>query len=372
MAGARATDLKGSGGEQGEFSDLFNAEARSRYKPSMMPRPARTILLALLLTACSSDPAKTPADLGKTPQDGSGTCSIPDGGAKNASLLVGTFQVSLHAATTSNAAYTSLIGKVDDGVTPAATIWEEKSKDGSCRLLTPRVPFCATSCGSKVCVEDDTCQAYPTAHSVGNVAVSGIHTGAGATSFSLTPTKTSSTVNYQVPSGTTLPYPAFSEGEKIAFAAEGGECFAPAFKLESTGIAPLVLADGTLTLDASTALKVTWTAAGQTGISKIHIKLDISHHGGSKGMVECDTDDTGSLDISASLISALLKLGVAGFPTIIVTRSATGTALIPAGKVQLVIYSEAEKSVTVPGVTSCNKDEDCEGGKKCQTDLTCK
>jgi hypothetical protein len=106
-------------------------------------------------------------------------------------------------------------------------------------------------------------------------------------------------------------------------------------------------------------------------VTSVHVKLDISHHGGSKGEIACDVDDKGALTIASELISALLDLGVAGFPTVRVTRHLEGEAKIPAGRVQLIVSSLAEEAVVVPGLVSCAGADDCPEGKTCLGDLTC-
>jgi hypothetical protein len=261
--------------------------------------------------------------------------------------------------------YTSLVGKIYDGSSPSQLVWENDMTGGGCVLLTPRVPFCETSCGgSAVCVEDGVCEPYPAAQSVGDVTATNIRTLAGATTFVMTPIAN----NYQADEA--LAYPAFAEGDDVALAAAGSD-FASAFELHAQGIAPLVLSDDALALDAASALAVRWTPPDSSGASRVLVSLDISHHGGTKGKIECDVADSGSLDIPASLISRLLALGVAGFPTIVVTRESRGTATLALGDVELVVYSRIERSVEVPGVLSCTDDAECESPATCQPDLTC-
>lgn len=312
-------------------------------------------LLSLSYAACSgsSDMSSTPADT---------SMGNPD-------VLAGTFQVSLVAPDSSlgSAGYTSLVGKVADGPTPATILWTESSRSGSCVLKKPRVPFCEQSCtGGAVCVDDNKCQSYPTAKSVGTVRVTGIRSASGATEFSMDPVAGS----YQ-PLGDSLPYPAFSEGAAIQLTSSGGAY--AAFTLKSTGIAPLQLLTDPIPVQSGQPVKLSWTPPGQTGISSIHVKLDISHHGGTKGMIECDSDDSGSLEIAPSLVTELLNLGTAGFPTIVVTRSATaGSAVIAPGRVELGVSSAVERAVQIPGVVSCSDSSQCSSGQTCQKDLTCK
>jgi hypothetical protein len=295
-----------------------------------------------------------------------------DAGVGNPDVLVGTFQVRLIPPVPASGAaaevpgYTSVIGKVSDGPTPSLTIWEEAARDGDCRLLKPRVPFCSQSCGgSAACVEDSQCQAYPIAKSVGAVRVKGVKTSSDTADFSIDPVAT----GYQLPAGMTCPYPAFAEGDDITLESSGG-AYAP-FTLLANGISPLDLQKESLAIESQKPLSLTWTPPGQSGISTIYVKLDISHHGGTKGMIECTADDKGSLQISSSLLDKLIALGVAGFPTIVVTRHATGSTVISPGRVDLEISSEIEESVAVPGIVSCNSKEDCPEGQSCLTNLTC-
>jgi hypothetical protein len=331
--------------------------------------PATLFLFpTLALPACggsSDSPASAgaPGGAGASSSGGS-TGSAGASGSGDSSQLVGSFQVKLTPASDLGDATTNIVGKVYDGPTPASTIWEKPQVEGACTLTTPRIPFCNTSCGGgSVCVENDTCQPYPTAHGVGTVTVSGVKTSGGQSSFTMTPISN----NYQPT--TSLAYPPFAEGDAVTLAAAGD--FFPAFSVMSEGIAPLALTSTELALKSGQALALTWTK-GSSGNATIHVKLDISHHGGTKGQIECAAPDTGSLEISGALIGKLLSLGVAGYPTVIVTRQTVGSTTISAGRVELVVSSVVEQAVTIDGLTSCTDDDDCSPGQTCQTDLSCK
>jgi hypothetical protein len=335
-----------------------------------LARAALFLSPSFALTACGGS-SDNPAGSGGTGAASAGAGSTSGSsnaagaaGAGDSSQLVGAFQVKLTSASELGDAATNIVGKVYDGPVPAATIWEKPQVDGACTLTTPRIPFCDEPCsGGGICVEDDTCQAYPTARSVGTVTVNGVKTSEGQSSFTMTPIAN----NYQPT--VSLAYPPFAEGDSVTVAAAGD--FFPAFSLASKGIAPLVLTSTDLALKSGQALDLTWTK-GAAGNSTIHVKLDISHHGGTKGQIECDTDDSGSLSVSAALISKLLSLGVAGFPTVIVTRQAIGATTISAGRVELVVSSTVEQGVSIDGLNSCNKDDQCPKGQTCQSDLSCK
>jgi hypothetical protein len=280
--------------------------------------------------------------------------------------LLGSFKVEVTADESGpTMGTTSVLGKVTSGATPSAVVWEEAGAEGACRLEKPRVPFCTPSCGADVCVEDDVCRPYPTAQSVGAVTLTGVRLLDGTSDLALKEVAKA----YQPPAGTMFAYPPFQEGDAVKVSAAGGDL--PGFDLQTTGVAPMWLSNENLTLEEGEPLELTWEAAADPRASSIHLKLDISHHGGSKGMIECDQDDTGTLSIPAALVTELLGLGVAGFPTVIVTRSASARTSVGSGDVALTIASTIERGVTVPGVESCTDDAQCPTGETCQADLTC-
>ncbi|MFH0902347.1 MAG: hypothetical protein V2A73_17075, partial [Pseudomonadota bacterium] len=320
------------------------------------------IVLALSVAACT--------DSGEATPDAGESDARIDAAAGDPSVLVGSFQVVLVPPDTASATpgYTRVVGKVYDGPTPAQLVWEESRTAGECRLLEPRVPFCSKPCeNGSVCVEDGKCQAYPASQVVGTVKVTGIRTEAGATEFSMEPIANS----YQPPAGTSLPYPAFAENDTIRFEASGSSFTAP-FTLQANGIGPLELANDTIPLEQGKAVMLSWSPPGEGVASQIQVKLDISHHGGTKGMIQCEATDDGSLELAATLVTDLLNLGVAGFPTIVISRSAVGSATIVSGRVDLVVASQIEREVEIPGLDSCDDNEDCPKGETCQPDLTCK
>lgn len=346
-----------------------------RTSPMFAPLALLAALAGLSLLACSP-PAETEntSDGGTGGGTGGGTTGGGSGGAATGDpdVLVGSFQVQLAppvAAMNGNPASegkTSVLGKIYDGPTPSQLVWEQGTKEGACQILTPRVPFCSTPCGgSAVCVEDETCQDYPAAHSAGTVTATGIATTSGEAAFVMAPVAN----NYQPPAGVQLAYPAFAEGDEIRMEASGD--FFAAFTVTSAGVSPLVVTNDTIPLQAGTAVPLAWEPPQDPDLSTIHVKLDISHHGGTKGMIECDAADTGSLELPAALVTELLGLGVAGFPTVIVTRRAVGSVTIAPGRVDLVVSSSVEHAVQIDGVTSCSADADCPDGQTCQSDLTC-
>jgi hypothetical protein len=271
--------------------------------------------------------------------------------------------------TSATAGFTALLGKVFDGPTADTTLWVKQSEAEGCTLLIPKAPFCEQGCGSgSVCVADDKCQKSPTAIGLGTLSVQGVKTPTGETAFSIDPTKQTK-FTYQAP--VTLPFPAFAEGDPIELSLSGDSGIA-AFTLKGAGIAPLELVGAEkYPLSKGKPVELAWTAPSKAGGSRLQVKLDISHHGGSKGKIECDVADDGSLTIPATLVDALAELGVAGFPTIVLTRSAITSSSTALGRVDLRVYSYVERAIEVPGVVSCSGAQDCPAGKSCREDLTC-
>lgn len=282
--------------------------------------------------------------------------------------LAGTFEIELVAPDTDTPGRTTVVGVVYDGATPQNIIWERSMMSGDCELLTPRVPFCATPCGSgAACVADNTCQPYPSRQAVGTVHVDGlVLTGGGTGGFDMTPIGNS----YSPPASVTIAYPGFGEGDEVTVESSGSE-FACAFSASARGIPPLTVTTSQPALAQSTALDLAWTAPADTAAAIVDIHLDISHHGGTKGKIACRTADDGQLRIDAVLVDGLLALGAAGYPTIILSRDIVGSTVISAGRVDLVLRSQIELPITVPGVMSCTEDNQCPQGQTCRDDLTC-
>lgn len=291
--------------------------------------------------------------------------SAPDARPGDPDVRVGAFAVDLIAAEGATAARTSVIGTVHDLATPELLQWDVTQTSGACKLLMKRVPFCATPCGtSAACVADGVCQPNATAQAVGTVHVTGVGVVGGNADFTMTPVQGS----YQ-PVGIALSYPPFGTGDPVRFAADGS-AFTAAFAIDGSGIDPLALTSSDPDLARDTAIALTWTAPASS-TATIVVKLDISHHAGTFAKIECSAPDNGALTITGPMITGLLDLGAAGFPSIIVTRISTSSTVISAGRVDLELQSQVQRPVTVPGVQSCDGDEDCTPPQTCRNDLSC-
>lgn len=327
--------------------------------PSFLVPGAALLALAFVAGACSSGSTESAATTTPTTDAGT-TPAVTTPGDPN--VLAGTFQVKVGEFSA-----VSFIGKVYDGPPLTDVIWEASLTEGDCKLLVPRVPFCNTPCGSgAACVENDVCKPYPVAHSVGEVTVTGVKDTTGGSSFTMKPVANS----YQPAGGIQLAFPPFVEGAALKLVAAGD--YYGSFTIETKGVLPLVPGFDSLALAKGKGAKLTWSVPGAEAGTKIDVKLDISHHGGIKGKVECTTADDGELELSATMISALIDLGVAGWPTIVVARKAVGSTTISPGRVEFIASSEVERAITLEGVVSCTDSSQCPQGQTCQNDLTCK
>jgi hypothetical protein len=297
---------------------------------------------------------------------GSGCTSDPDapgasgaGGMGGTSTMFGGIAVKLIEANsaTGASAYTSLLGKFQDGPQPPVVPLEVADVVGDCALLVPSFPSCIPQCpSSAACTEDDVCTRFPSALNVGTIEVEGL----GSAPFSMQPV--TAAFAYQPPM--TLANPPCEEGAVARATAEG-------IALESTCIAQLELTlDDVPEVRSGEPVPLSWLPPSVAGISEVHIVLDVAHHGGKKGEIVCNVPDTGSFEIPEPLVTDLVELGLAGFPTVVVTRVSAARGA-PAHDVALRITSPIERLVST-AVTSCTSDTDCPTGTTCQVELVCR
>jgi hypothetical protein len=332
------------------------------------------IPFAFAVLACGDDSGPSNSDSGRSGSaagSGAGKGGAGAGGSAGASAgaggaaagssdskLYGYFNIVMNPAIEDTAANTTILGKLYDGQNPTPMTWQKKDAAEDCELDTPNAVLCQPSCGSSaVCVSTNTCMPYAVAQTAGTVTV----TGLGSAEIKLEPRAN----NYQLPAGTTLAYPPCAAGAKISLAADGGGHGALA--LEAACITPLE-APASVKLTKGQPLALRWTGA-TAGDARVHVLLDISQHGTSKGRIECDTNDDGTLDIPAKLSDALIELGFSGFPTVVLTRA---TESEPAsGGVVLNVSAPYRAAIQIEGLMSCTEDSQCPPGQKCASDLKC-
>lgn len=306
------------------------------------------------LGACSSsedkDTSNPNGNAGSPTSNAGSPNSGGSGGGGNAPSVDenvhGSVVLSLIAPTDTGDGRASLLGRFFDGATPEALPLKLAEEQGDCRLMVPALPFCSEACAPDVCTADDVCTPYPKPQDVGALSVSGL-----GDALELTPK--SSMFIYQPAS---LAYPPCAGGDPIKVTGAGlaldANCVTP---LELSGPDPIPVKSGE-------SVKVEWVAqAGDA--TRIRIGLDISHHGGKKGEIDCEVADTGSFEIPADLVTKLINLGLAGFPTINVNRVSVGSAS-GAPNVSLVVTSDVTRAVDT-GVESCLDNSACKAPQTC-------
>jgi hypothetical protein len=202
---------------------------------------------------------------------------------------------------------------------------------------------------------------YPDSQDVGDITVRGLDLDTG--SVTLEPFAPS--FFYQ---SAELAYPPCREGTPLHLESA-------AFTAEATCIAPLIVDQDPVRVRTGEPVSLTWDPPGSAedpsqSTTRIQILLDISHHGGKRGDILCDVPDSGSYTIPQNMVAALVDLGLAGFPSVILTRRSTGTTTLP--EVNFIVAATVERPVDT-GVHSCLNDEDCPGGQTCNRQtVTCR
>jgi len=285
-------------------------------------------------------------------------------------MRVGGFSVELKRNEGSTP-YTAIQGGVQNAVDPTA-VWDVKEKNGDCSLMLGRLLACNPDCAvGKKCAGSNMCIDAPTNRDLGTVTV----TGLGASVALEKQTNTSYSHNL------TDKYPPFAPEAEVGLKSTGGAI--SALTLAGRGIEPLDFPGTGLMVSRNQPLPITWTASAKNKSARVHIKLDIAHHGNIAARIECDVADSGSTTIPAALVTKLMDQGLAGFPSIALTRQTVDSATVPGGCADFVVASSEERLVDVEGVISCNtqdptcppEDKECKAcpaGMACGRDFRCK
>lgn len=327
--------------------------------------------LALGLAACggggtseSAGGAGASGGTGTIPTGGGG--AISTGGSTTAPTTegpYGAFDIEYDPGTKTVKPSTKISGIMRDGTPTESTLWEKKKTEGECSLYIPRAPFCESCVAPQVCVADNVCRTPPASYPVGAVTLTGLTSPSGANPLELILINSDVLTNYQC--AETLPMPACTEGGAIRLDATGAGQF-PAFSIAGQCIAPLVVSNPKISIESGKDFSLTWTPGAVTD-ARIGLTFNLSHHGGSKGKLICETADSGSLRVPGTLIKALIDLGVSGFPSADVKRVYTGKAAVGTGQAELRLTSSLAFEVEVPGITSCNTSADCTAPETCQS-----
>jgi len=294
-------------------------------------KSAQSLIAGFLALGCESSAPENP-----TPEI--------DGAAE----LFGAVTVNLREAIEGRDAFSVVSGTVYDGPSPLSFGLEPVLEEGECQLREVTHPFCDPACdGTSLCVRDGECMPYPRAQDMGELEVTGLLTAVTLPAFP-------PNFFYQ---SEELAYPPCEEGATVTLSGKS-------FQAETQCVAPLVVDPASpILVRRGEPVVLTWEAPGDPDLARVHILLDVSHHGGKRGDIVCDVPDTGHYEIPATLVTPLVDLGLAGYPSVILTRRASGVSSPP--EVEFSVAAAVERAVDT-GVRSCVPGvEDCPDGQTC-------
>ncbi|MFZ5891872.1 MAG: hypothetical protein ACOY0T_12530 [Myxococcota bacterium] len=280
---------------------------------------------------------------------------------------VGTLTLRVVPPTTTPATvpgYSEFGGSVNDKVNPS-DVWVENKKEGGCRLITGPKLSCATACPvGEVCAGNNVCVSAPAGQDAGAISISGLSSAVSAKFLT-------SGVYYQPL--TDFPFPPAAAGADVTLQAAGAKV--PAFSLKASGIDPMIMPESQIQLDTTKPLTITWNAPSAAAKSRVTISLDLAHHGNVAAKLVCDEEDTGSATIPVSMLTALAAEGIAGFPSVSVTRRSVASTTLAAGCVEFSVASFVNRELTLPGLVSCSCPnstcEPCTADQMCKANYTC-
>lgn len=305
-----------------------------------------------------------------TPSSGgsSGAPSVPDPvspatfsyAACEEEAKVGEFRIDLAPDFPDAPQFTSITGSVADGVVPVH-VPITQSEEGDCRLLVSPQFSCDPTCAGTETCGPDGCIPYPSAQSVGDVTIEGLLV---AMTLSQSARNT-----YSNPASAMLPHPGVDAGSSVTLTATGD--VVAGFSLLGVGIEPLAVPTTVPQVSPDQPVSVAWSAPASAGASRMVLALNLDNHGVSTARIECETDDDGSYDIPAPLVTELMGQGLSGFPSLTLRRQVADSTTLEPGCVQFSVVSELVMDVEVEGLVTCSSADDCPSEQECLPNLSC-
>jgi hypothetical protein len=258
----------------------------------------------------------------------------------------------------SNEDYASVAGAVADGVVPTDVLTELLT-EGDCTIWRRENPFCDPGCDpGYTCDLSGECVPYPTNQAVGTVTISGL-----LGDVAMEPVEPGATYF-----DTSLPNPPWDPGVVATLRSGGGAH--DAFTLHGVTPETMAIEDADWLLVPGEDLTVTWAPAAEGARTSVELGLRIDQHGLTPSTLRCIFPDTGTGTVPASVLDALIDVGLTGFPNGILTRqSIDSTDLSGGGCAELRLQSSQLAEVEIEGYTPCRRDEDCPDGQECNEAL---
>lgn len=317
--------------------------------------PAALALTGVLALGCgSAAPAQPASDAGISALDAQAgdAASLPAPPLRGACPLderLGGFVVEAQED------FAFVDGKASDRVNPSS-VPDEVLTLGGCRLLRRRILSCEPPCSpGETCDAQSRCVPYPRQQDLGVVTVTGL-----VREVVLEPRAPGN--NYF---DTDLPTPPYRLGQAIGLRSTAGAL--GVLELRGWGVEPLQLgAPARLALERGRDLRVSWPPPREaTADTRVELRINIDQHGASPTNLVCELPDTGSATISATLVDALLNLGVSGFPNAALARRTADAARVPGGCVELEVRSPQAIEVRVGGHVPCMTQAQCPPELRC-------
>jgi hypothetical protein len=231
--------------------------------------------------------------------------------------------------------FSSISGKVEDGVQPVRLL-EETLVDGDCRLLRRPNPQCDPACtAAEVCDLDDTCVPQPTTQDVGEVTLAGL-----VDEVAMTPVEPGN--NYFA---TGLSHPVFDPGALVTLTSTAGRY--GELRLNGVGPESLTVLGDDWTVRAGAPLTVSWNAPAAGVRTTVRLELNIDQHGLTPVTVVCELADTGTATVSATIVDGMFDAGSSGFPRGSLTRRTVDSQSVDDGCIELVVATPRSHTLRV-------------------------
>jgi len=248
----------------------------------------------------------------------------------------------------------SISGKVAAGVVPQA-VQDEILSEGYCRLFKKRNLFCDPPCDSEhTCETGNQCIIFPRNQDAGTVTIEGLPL---VVNMSALPPGNNYAFN-------DVDNPPIEAGKTIRLSSTDG--YAGSMLMHGVGVDELEVPEEIWLMDRDSDLEISWDAPSGAVRSKVLAIMSVDQHGSSPVTLRCELDDTGSAQIPAAIINALLDSGISGYPNgRLVRRTADSMSIEAGGCVELLVTSPREVTVRVKGFVPCDKPEDCPEDQTC-------
>lgn len=201
------------------------------------------------------------------------------------------------------------------------------TKEGKCTMMVKVNPFCDPACdpSTQQCSLAEKCEPNPENLDVGSMTITGM-----GEEVAIEPNPNNDYWKFDFKGE------AFVAGDEIELSTDGGAL--PSFTLQGHGVDLVELTGKPEMLTPGAPLQVDWTPSDGPG--DIFVMVSIGNHAVSPASIFCETDDSGSFAIPASLVDELLLDWIAGTITATWFRRTVDSEQFEEGCVEFQVRSE--------------------------------